>query len=915
MSLFSSGIARAALACAGLSIAGCGSGEQQAATPERPALRVEYAGCRTVLTGEGTGPVCVPGTSRELRLWIQPPVGAEIEISADGARLESPGVVVGSGWRFTVEIPTDASRLAVRSGESKDEAPWTLELAEPGDAAWLDEALSLGIAGERQAARQLLEKKMVTASEADKGVALSILVRLALADGANSEAAELLADSIATHRATGRLLDMIRDSTVVVFNDIQNRRFADARARLHELAPPTDSPAEASSWIANFRGMLAGSVGDYRTAIVDLQAAAAQAERVGLTRERWDAEQALAYNLQSLGRSQEAAQLFARLRPERQHIGPQQWAQLLSNQAWSLLLAREAGETAEDPTDLLQEALDIYTEGGRPDQLVNVWINLALAHLQNSRPADARTALEHAQALRGEATLLQRLWWLEIEARIALDDRQPTAALELYQQLEEMAKHADRPEGRWRAAVGKARAQVALGNSVAAVTALENAEVLLEEESLQVPLHEGRETFVAQREMGTRLYLELLLSTDRPREALTVARRSRARVLRGLRRGNRLALLSPAERDRWYRAIGEYLSLRAAVDVGTDPMLPVDQLTRQGKEKEVQGQAAAQALDRAFAVLGTEVSGSATTFPAPRPGELILTYHPLPTGWVGFAATVKEVVSHRFELPEDAVSHPEQLSALLLEPFRAAIERAERLRLLPYGALREVDLHALPYDGDILLAARPVVYGLDLATLSSPGAETELQALIVADPQENLPAARYEADEVQKALQSLPETWSVELLQGPDADAEKVRRALASVDLLHYSGHGVFAGRGGWESALRLAGNGRLTPGDLLSLERAPRWVVLSGCETARSALAAPAESIGLAHACLLAGTLQVVAAVRPIDDRDAARLFTSLYRRWNTAPDLVLLLREAVLAWRQKHPSGDWASFRVLEP
>ncbi len=133
------------------------------------------------------------------------------------------------------------------------------------------------------------------------------------------------------------------------------------------------------------------------------------------------------------------------------------------------------------------------------------------------------------------------------------------------------------------------------------------------------------------------------------------------------------------------------------------------------------------------------------------------------------------------------------------------------MRVLAYGRLLEVDLHALPWRGRPLVASLPVAYPLDLA----------------ATP---------------------------------------------------VAGHGVFAGRGGRDSAQRLAGR-RLSVGEILALPWIPARVVLPGCETARTALDAPPAAVSLAHASLTGGAEQAVAAVRPVDDRPATQLMGALYR------------------------------------
>jgi CHAT domain-containing protein len=218
----------------------------------------------------------------------------------------------------------------------------------------------------------------------------------------------------------------------------------------------------------------------------------------------------------------------------------------------------------------------------------------------------------------------------------------------------------------------------------------------------------------------------------------------------------------------------------------------------------------------------------------------------------------------------------------------------------------------LPFRGDILLASRPVIYGLDLA-VPTGGQPPGRRALVVADPLGNLPAAVREADVVTAALRG--QSWTTDSLRGEKAEEGAVRRALGQVDLLHYAGHGTFSGFGGWESVLPLAGSTRLTLGDVLTLGRAPRWVVLSGCETGQSSADAPVEGLGLAQAFLLAGSRSVIAATRPVGDRAAEGLFAELYQHWGPAPDLAVLLQRAQLALRQRAPGAGWASFRLFEP
>ena len=281
---------------------------------------------------------------------------------------------------------------------------------------------------------------------------------------------------------------------------------------------------------------------------------------------------------------------------------------------------------------------------------------------------------------------------------------------------------------------------------------------------------------------------------------------------------------------------------------------------------------AQDALDGALASLGISREDSLSS---PRPGEVILTYHPLRDGrWAGFAATTRGVEVNLFKLPPETATEREQ-SKVLLTPFRSAIKASQSVRVLPYGPLRSVDFHALPFEGgEPLIASHLVVYSLDLPVHSFP-ASTNGQhvALVVSDPQGNLPEASQEVKVVVDAIRTWGVSWKSVTLQSQKAKSEDVIAALPTADFFHYAGHGVFAGFAGWDSKLPLAEGSRLTLGDVLALRRSPDWIVLSACDTAQTSQEAPGEGIGLANAFLLAGAKGVVAATHRVTDRSTNRL------------------------------------------
>jgi len=300
-------------------------------------------------------------------------------------------------------------------------------------------------------------------------------------------------------------------------------------------------------------------------------------------------------------------------------------------------------------------------------------------------------------------------------------------------------------------------------------------------------------------------------------------------------------------------------------------------------------------------------------------GEVFLVYHPVRRGWAGFAVTMSDVIQRT--LPEiDITAPPARLSEALLVPFTDILATARRIRFLPYGPLDRLDLHALPWRDAPLLTFVPVTYGIDVPgrRVERASSTSRPTALVVADPRSDLPAAREEAQVVIASLER-SKAWSVDRIWGKEATSLAVRNAieLADTDLLHYAGHGVFEGRDGLESGLLIAEGSSLSVTDILTLSRVPRRVVLSGCETARTAPEARAEGLGLAQAFVVAGASTVIAATRPVSDTVARSIMSALH---DAAPDdepedIAAALQRAEVVLSRSAPDADWSSFRVLVP
>ena len=894
---------------------------QHRPAPTPPVLEVEYSGCWAFYL---PNQVCAlfPDPDRLLNLWVRTtPEDMRVEIRAGGQLLPAAGEEVSGGGKYyrpNIPEPADLLTVSVLLPDGNPGPSWSLQLGAPEKPAWIDEVPKLSPAN----AKILLEQLRKSAPRKEQGFVLKRLADFAQRQGKPGEAEKFLLEAWASDHSENRWSGEVEKASQLAWLYISQKRFSAAQEILKAVRFPSKASAKEKLLVAYHSGLLAEEVGNYRLALEQLGKADELGERVRMTKYRVHNAQIQARLFQDLGRSQDASTLLDRLLanlrqdPDR----PCDAGDLLTNAAWFRLIEYEAGKEARNPTLLLEQAQAIFEQKKNqcsPSKRLNARLNLALAYQHEARWPEARRELDKARDLESHAGLTERLWWDDLEARAAIIEGRATRALGLYEELGKKAELAVSPEGRLRALLGRANAQLALGQRTAAIEALAAADHEIEKQSRHIPVHEGRDTFFAHQEAATRLYLDLLLADEQWQRAFDLARRARSRLLRQLAVKDRLSQLKPEEQRKWFGLLAGYRTLRDAVDseAARSWQLAVSEKKHAQEVEAARLAEARDSLDSALASLGDIGEGSLSP---PRLDEVILAYHPLPKGrWAGFAATVRGITVKTFKLPPETATN-EELSQILLEPFQSAIAASRYVRVLPYGPLRSVDFHVLPLGGEPLLAKHLVVYSLDLPVRSSPASTGGRQmALVVSNPQGNLPAAHEEAEAVAGAIRTWGSGWRLETLQSQKAQSEAVLDALPTAHLFHYAGHGVFAGFAGWDSELPLAGNSRLTLGDVLALPAAPAWIVLSACDAGRSSEEAPGEGIGLANAFLLAGSQAVVASPRRVSDRSANDLMRELYRGWESGADLPSQLRRAQLAYRRKDPSvhAAWASFRILVP
>jgi tetratricopeptide (TPR) repeat protein len=870
-------------------VAGCTT-----AAPGRrsEALKVRVAGC-----AEQRGEVCELGASRTLTLWVGVPDAASLVVEVDGARAEATRQAIHHGTRLTLELPRDARglRMSSHAGEFRLELGSTRELPE------LERARALMRSGDLSAAAALAHELAANPDPELAARALGLAGRVELRRGDLDAALARLERGSRAAQALGLRATAARDLLAMAFIH-EYERFAPDEAR-RVLAKIEPDLHELQLDVLYHRAVIAYLTGDARDAL-DLAA------RVELESERLDDRVMLLqmgeislFQLAELGR-------FAELRTRRDALtrlvgdDPCEQARLAVNLAWIELRA-QSGDTRRARSDSERAARIHATTCADVLKRQNALLNVAFADWKLGDYRRAQAELAEALALAPTRGWL-RAWVFELEGRLALAEKRDREALRIYRELAERADFALSPAARFRAEVGIGRALVALGELEGAAEAFARAEQSLDDELAQVPLAEGRDTFVGERDESARHLVDVLLALQRPERALEAARRARARALRTLALRSQLGRDS-SELAQWQQSLSRYQAVRSDLLEGAREAwsIPLADVARFRAEQAARRRDAELALDQAFAGLAATEAQHAP----PAPGEVIWLAQPLPEGWALFAQT--DTATHVARIAALPAGEDEAaLSASLLQPFATLLASAHTLRVIPYGPLKSVDFHALPWQGGVLLDSVAVVYGSDLGGRTLPE-EPARSALVVADPGSDLPHARSEGTLVGTTL---PPQLARQVLVGGEATHDALLARLPEVDLFHFAGHADFVS-GGWQSGLRLAGTSHLEPGDILALPRVPRQVVLSGCETMRESADVSVASLGIAQAFLARGARSVVATTRPVPDALGVVLSRALL-----APGRVSLdaqrFRDALREVRA-HPSAgaDWASYRLLVP
>jgi CHAT domain-containing protein len=239
--------------------------------------------------------------------------------------------------------------------------------------------------------------------------------------------------------------------------------------------------------------------------------------------------------------------------------------------------------------------------------------------------------------------------------------------------------------------------------------------------------------------------------------------------------------------------------------------------------------------------------------------------------------------------------------------------------VVPHGFLAGVPFHALGAAG--AACERQTAYAPSASALverrrTAAGNRTA-GALVAAVPDALAPELGPEAESIARTLRD--GGLETELLVGEQATAGAFASGVAGRGIVHVATHGRFDAAHPRLSGLRFSDRW-LNAREFGALPLAGARVVLSGCETGRTAVGRGHETGGLLRALCEARVAEAVVTLWPVHDADAAGLMARLHalaatgsaNHGSLALSLHRLQREAA---ESGLPAQRWAPFIALAP
>ena len=846
----------------------------------------------------------------------------------------APGVAFtlefGSGERVPLQASATGARIALSAGtalavgeaailahdgETSRRWPVRFERAQPESASVRSAAAACRGS---EPAQGLAALETLRAAAPAREAHWLLVERARCLQGARRQDEALEAWKAAAEAAGAASLptERARRLRAAAFVAIQARRLSEARVLLDSTRSLDASPDPArrnedgEARTAYNLGLLEGELGNVRQAVARTEEAVRRWTEIGLEGEADWAREWLVHQYQRAGQFRQATALLAGMAappPTR----PADRARFLHNRAWFHLEEMQRGARPRDFPAVrlgLTTARDLFRQLGNPDSAAEAEVNLAwVAFLEGDHRGAARGLASLEQAPGGLPRFSAPFVRL-LRGELALAAGDTTGARTAFQVSARAAREESGgldSEERWRALYGEGRARRAAHDAGGAGQAFAAALETLERVGQRTLLRETRAGFFDDRHALVDDAVSLALERGDAEAAFAIVVRTQARILRGLESTLRPERLGAADRTEWDRRVETWARARETWEAGGSAgrLLSARRLAVWQAERETQRLAMAAAFDAAYAFLDQAAPDPvADVNPAAlrarlAPDELLLDFHRIRgQAWV-------------FRIARDGVTARaanEKSASTLLEGLEFA--GAHHLYLVP-GDVQGA--RAIPVFGEVNGILVWKTHGVSLlphAGLLPTGPPSAVgQSVIVADPAENLPAARAEGEALARAIPG------ARLLVGAAALRSAVLDGLDGAPLFHFSGHGFIRADDPWDARLGLAGAQSLTFADVLVRRARPGLVVLSGCETGAAAPVGLHESVGLPDAFLAGGAYAVLATERTVGDLEARRFIERFNRAYLGASPTPAQAWRAALAGSVEAGETGHEAFRLF--
>lgn len=275
-----------------------------------------------------------------------------------------------------------------------------------------------------------------------------------------------------------------------------------------------------------------------------------------------------------------------------------------------------------------------------------------------------------------------------------------------------------------------------------------------------------------------------------------------------------------------------------------------------------------------------------------------------------------EVTNEQSSFPRN-----EELADLLIGPTRPVIANADHLIIVPHGPLHNLAFAALrpQLEKDARkflteshrLSHLPAASFVELCLTMERPPFSIGSALVIGDPERDLPESRREAVDIAQVL-------GVEPVIGPNAKRATLLGAPSWLGTIHVSCHGFFDAKTPMRSGLNLA-DGPVSAHDLSKANLRAGRLVLSACLTGMASVIPGDELLGLTRACFDAGVPTVITALTAIWEDSSRAFFGVFYRQIAAGRSTAAAFSDAVAAvravpafsqpvhWAPYILNGDW--------